>query len=179
MSINDFRKLLPEYAKDVKLNLSSVISAEGAPGLTDKQIYGSALAAAYASRSDKLVLAAQEDARGYLSEEEISGAKAAATIMGMTNIYYRFLHLTSDTEFKKMPANLRMDVIAKHGIDGVDFELFSLAVSIVNGCDMCVDAHVKKALKHGVSREGVQSVARISAVIHAAAQADFIEGGAT
>ncbi|MET0156273.1 MAG: carboxymuconolactone decarboxylase family protein [Rickettsiales bacterium] len=174
MNVSDFRKTLPDYAKDIRLNLSSALSEEGAPGLSAKQIAGSALASAYATRDAKVTEAVRTDAAKYLSDAELEAAKAAATIMGMTNIYYRFLHLTSDPEFQKMPANLRMDVIARHGIEGIDFELMSLAVSVVNGCGFCVDAHVKKALKHGITREGVQSVARIASVVHAAAQASFI-----
>jgi len=175
MGINDFRKNLPDYAKDIKLNLSAILSEEGAPGLSRKQILGAALAASYAAKDKGLTAALSAEAQDALSPAEIEAAKGAAAIMGMTNIYYRFLHLTSDAEFQKLPANLRMDIIAKHGIEHIDFELMALAVSIVNGCDLCVDSHVKKTLKHGITREGVQSIARIAAVIHAAAGVAFIE----
>ena len=68
-----------------------------------------------------------------------------------------------------MPARLRMNVIGNPGIDKLDFELISLAVSAVNGCGMCVLAHEKKLRQHEVSREAVQTAVRIAAVIHAVA----------
>ena len=89
--------------------------------------------------------------------------------MGMNNIYYRFLHLVEDAEYQQMPARLRMNVIGNPGIDKLDFELISLAVSAVNGCGMCVTAHEKQLRKHEVSREAIQSAVRIAATIHAVA----------
>ena len=89
--------------------------------------------------------------------------------MGMNNIYYRFLHLVEDGEYQTMPARLRMNVIANHGIDKLDFELISLAVSAVNGCGLCVTSHEKKLRSHDVSREAIQSAVRIAATIHAVA----------
>ena len=90
--------------------------------------------------------------------------------MGMNNIYYRFLHLVEDGEYQTMPARLRMNVIANHGIDKLDFELISLAVSAVNGCGPCVTSHEKKLRPHDVSREAIQSAVRIAAVVHAVAR---------
>jgi alkyl hydroperoxide reductase subunit D len=100
---------------------------------------------------------------------EVEGAKAAAAIMAMNNIYYRFLHLVEDNEYQTMPARLRMNVIANHGIDKLDFELISLAVSAVNGCGLCVTSHEKKLRSHDVSRESIQSAVRIAATVHAVA----------
>ncbi len=89
--------------------------------------------------------------------------------MGMNNIYYRFLHLVEDEEYKQMPARLRMNVMASPGIDKQDFELLSLAVSAINGCGTCVASHERQLRQHGLSREAVQSTVRIAAVIHAVA----------
>lgn len=171
MSIKEIRSNLSEYAKDIKINLGSVLSEEGAPGLSQNQIYGIALSCVYATRNETFISAILVDAQNVLSQEEINAAKAAATIMAMNNIYYRFVHLSSDKEFAKMPANLRMNVIGKPGIDRVDFELYSLAVSAINGCGMCIDAHVKEVAKAGISNVGVQSAIRIAAVINSTAQA--------
>ncbi len=65
--------------------------------------------------------------------------------MAMNNVYYRFTHLAGNQEYRNMPAKLRMNVIGATGIDKIDFELFSLAVSAINGCGMCIDAHVAVA----------------------------------
>lgn len=89
--------------------------------------------------------------------------------MGMNNIYYRFLHLVEDAEYQSMPARLRMNVIGNPGIDKLDFELLSLAVSAVNGCGLCIISHERKLRDHGVTRETIQSAVRIAAVIHAVA----------
>lgn len=175
MSIQTIRDKLPEYAKDTKLNLGKLVTGDEVEGLTTNQSYGVALASAYATKNIELITAITNQVAETLSPEEINAAKAAVTIMGMNNIYYRFIHLSSDNDYAKMPAGLRMNVIGKPGIEKVDFELYSLAVSAINGCGMCIDAHVHELTKGGISKQGVQSSIRIAAVINAAAQALVIE----
>jgi alkyl hydroperoxide reductase subunit D len=171
MKIEQIRDALPDYARDLKLNLGSVLTPNGAPGLNEKQIWSIALASAIAARNTSLARSVEAEARAHLMDVELEGAKAAAAIMGMNNIYYRFLHLVEDAEYQSMPARLRMNVIANHGIDKLDFELISLAVSAVNGCGLCVTSHEKKLRSHDVSRESIQSAVRIAATIHAVAVA--------
>jgi alkyl hydroperoxide reductase subunit D len=168
-SIEAWRDALPDYARDLKLNLGSVLTPSGAPGLTEKQIWSIALASAIAARNTSLARSVEAESRAHLVDLDIEGAKAAAAIMGMNNIYYRFLHLVEDGEYQSMPARLRMNVIANHGIDKLDFELISLAVSAVNGCGLCVTSHEKKLRAHEVSRESIQSAVRIAATVHAVA----------
>lgn len=175
MSLEQLRDALPDYAKDIKLNLGNVLSETGAPGLTQKQIAGTALASAYATKNQQVIDALVAEFSGQFSSEELAGVKAATTIMGMNNIYYRFVHLVSDKEYGTMPANLRMNVMANPGVEKVDFELYSLAVSAINGCGMCIDSHVKQLEKHSVTKQAIQSSIRIAAVVHAAAQALVIE----
>ena len=102
-----------------------------------------------------------------LSPEALIAAKAAAAIMAMNNIYYRFTHLTEAPDYKTMPAKLRMNVLAKPGVEKVDFELWSLAVSAINGCGMCIDSHEKIVRHGGLTAEAVQAAVRIAAVVHA------------
>jgi len=168
-TLDAIRDVLPDYARDLKLNLGSVLTVGGAPGLNDKQIWSIALAAAIAARNTGFARSIEAQSRAHLADVEVQGAKAAAAIMGMNNIYYRFLHLVEDDEYQSMPARLRMNVIANHGIDKLDFELISLAVSAVNGCGLCVTSHEKKLRQHDVSREAIQSAVRIAATIHAVA----------
>jgi len=168
-SIDNLRDELPDYARDLKLNLGTVLGASGAPGLNEKQIWSIALASAIAARNTAFARHIEAQARTHLADVEVEGAKAAAAIMAMNNIYYRFLHLVEDGEYQTMPARLRMNVIANHGIDKLDFELISLAVSAVNGCGLCVTSHEKKLRAHDVSRESIQSAVRIAATIHAVA----------
>ncbi len=170
MTLDTLRDLLPDYAKDLKLNLGSVLSPTGAPGLSERQIWMVALATAIASRNVPFAKSVESLARPQLEEAALQAAKAAAAIMGMNNIYYRFTHVADDAEYRTLPARLRMNVIGNPGVDKTDFELVSLAVSAVNGCGMCINAHDAVLKKHGVGRESVQSAVRIAAVIHAVAQ---------
>src|SRR5262245_58203974 len=155
MSLEKIRDSLPDYARDIRLNLSAVLTPQGAPGLTEKQIALVAVATAIASRNVEFALAIEDWARGRLDETSVAGARAAAAIMGMNNVYYRFVHVVGDEEYARMPARLRMNVIGNPGIERLDFELVSLAVSAVNGCGMCVASHEPKLREGGVSREAV------------------------
>lgn len=169
MTLDAIREQLPDYARDLKLNLGSVLTPQGAPGLSESQIASIALATAIASRDAQLVRAIESWAQPQLDAAHLQATRAAAAIMGMNNIYYRFLHLVEDAEYQNMPARLRMNVIGNPGIDKLEFELLSLAVSAVNGCGLCVTAHERKLREGGIGREAIQSAVRIAAVMHAVA----------
>ncbi|BCW87965.1 Alkyl hydroperoxide reductase AhpD [Alphaproteobacteria bacterium SO-S41] len=166
MSLETLRNALPEYAKDIKLNLGT-LAAE--PILTEQQRYGAFIAAALASRNAQVSAALIAEFGPKLSAEALEAAKTSAAIMAMTNIYYRFTHLVSNEDYAKLPAKLRMNALGKPLVDKIDFELWSIAVSAVNGCGMCLDSHEKVVRAHGVSTEAVQAAVRIAAVVHAAA----------
>ena len=163
------RDRIPDYARDLRLNLSSVLTPQGAPGLSASQLWMTALASAIASRNAELARAIETAATEKLEPVQVEAARAAAAIMGMNNVYYRFLHLVEDDEYAKLPARLRMNVIGSPGIDKADFELMSLAVSAVNGCGKCVSSHERILRQHNLGREAVQSAVRIASVIHAVA----------
>lgn len=175
MTIQALKQQLPDYAKDIKLNIAKVLSEEGSEGLTMQQIMGVALASAYSTKQKAIINAIIAEGHTILSDDVVAAAKAAATIMAMNNIYYRFTHLIRDKEYSTLPANLRMNVIGKPGIDKVDFELMSLAVSAINGCGMCMEAHVREVTQAGISKLGVQSAIRIASVVNALAQVITIE----
>ena len=165
MSIDALRDLLPAYAKDLSLNLSSLA---GETVLTDQQKWGALVASAHAVGVPAVVrnIEAAADAAG-LSPEAKTAAKAASAIMGMNNIYYRSLHLLSNHEYRTIPAKLRMNVLANPGVEKVDFELWSTAVSAINGCGMCLDSHEAELKKHGVPALQIQAALRIAAVVNA------------
>lgn len=171
--VEQLKQLMPDYAKDVKLNLSSVLTASA--DVSDNQIAAIALSVAYATKSNVLIQFFAEFASEKLDENAMMAAKSAATIMAMNNIYYRFIHLVNDEQYSKMPANLRMNVMMNPGIDKKEFELLCLAVSAVNGCGMCMESHTKMLEKVGVSKAAIQHTIRIAAVIHAAMQVLVIE----
>ncbi|HTZ77017.1 MAG TPA: carboxymuconolactone decarboxylase family protein [Stellaceae bacterium] len=166
MSIETLKSRLPDYAKDLKLNLSTLLAE---PALTQQQRAGTFVASALAARNPTLVAAILGEMAPQLSPEALAAAKAAASVMAMNNIYYRFTHLTSAPEYRTMPAKLRMNVIGKPGVERADFELWSLAVSAINGCGMCIDAHEHELRKAGVTAEAIQAAVRIAAVVHAIA----------
>jgi alkyl hydroperoxide reductase subunit D len=166
MSIESLKDSLPDYARDLKLNLSTIVTE---PGLSDQQRWGALLASALASRNAAVIAAIAAEASANLSPEAMTAAKTAAAIMGMNNIYYRFLHLVPEGDYKTMPARLRMNALAKPGVDKADFELWSLAVSAINGCGMCLEAHEHEVRKAGLSTTAIQNAVRIAAVVHAVA----------
>jgi len=165
MSLESLKSLLPDYAKDLKLNLSS-LAAETA--LTQQQLAGTFVVSALAARQPQVIAAINDEFVTKLEPAALNAAKAAAAIMGMNN-YYRSLHLLSNGEYKTLPARLRMNGLANPGVDKADFELWATAVSAVNGCGMCIESHEHELRKAGLTAEQIQAAVRIAAVVHAVA----------
>ena len=165
-TLEEIKNTLPDYAKDIKLNLASLTSDTT---LNDVQKAGTFIACAIACREPNLLAATLNDFAGALSPEQLNAAKAAASIMGMNNIYYRFVHLAANKDYSTLPARLRMNVIANSGASKDEFELWSLAVSAINGCGMCIDSHEKVLRDHGLTTEQIQTAVRIAATLHAVA----------
>lgn len=171
MDLTSLKNLIPDHARDLRLNLSSVLNPEGAPGLSREQILATALSCAIAARNETLLREIENAVEDELDESRFNAARSAAAIMGMNNIYYRFMHLVDNDEYQKLPAKLRMNVIGNPGVDKTEFELYCLAVSAINGCGACVSSHEKIVRKGGISAEGVQSAVRIASVVHGVAVA--------
>ena len=171
MSIADYKQGLGDHGKDTKLNLSSLFNNVDTSGLTTDQFYGTALSLAYSIADEELIAVIEAEAEGKIEDNVKSAAKLAATLMAMNNVYYRFLHLSSDKQFTKLPAGLRMNAMANPGVEKADFELYSLAVSALNGCGLCIDSHVKTLLQHDVSAQAIQSSIKLAAVLNAAVTA--------
>lgn len=166
MSVDALKTALPDYAKDLKLNLSSVIGNSTMP---EQQLWGTVLVSAIASRSTAVLTELGTEAREHLSAEAYDAAKAAAAVMAMNNIFYRTRHLLSDPEYGTLRAGLRMNVIGNPGVDKTDFELWSFAVSAINGCGQCLDSHEHVLREAGMSRETIQEAVKIASVVHAVA----------
>ncbi len=164
MNLENLLDQTPEYAKDLKLNGKTVILANTV--LSKKQTAIIAIASAIATKHQELLAAVINQFQNDLNEKELAAAKSAAAIMGMNNIYYRFIHLAENKDYSKMPAGLRMNIIANHGIEKVDFELASIAVSAINGCGMCIDSHEKTLKAHNISNEIIQNTVKIAAILN-------------
>lgn len=166
MSLKALAETLPDFAKDIRLNAGSLLNDQT---LGDQRKYGLLLACAHGTGHKPLVDAVEAEVEGKLSPEAANAARSAAAVMAMNNVYYRFVHLASNKEYATLPARLRMNAIGAPGIDKADFELFSLAVSAMNGCGMCIDAHEAVLKQHGVPAQVIQDAVRVGAVLKAVA----------
>jgi alkyl hydroperoxide reductase subunit D len=164
--MEELYSIFPDYSRDLKLNLQNVLKQSE---LTEQQTWGTAVASAIASRNPKITAAVLKESAGHLSPEAMHAAKAAAAVMGMNNIYYRFQHLSGNERYSQIPARLRMQAIRSHGSDPADFELWCVAVSAINGCGVCVSSHEKVLREKGVTEETILAAIRIASVIHGAA----------
>jgi alkyl hydroperoxide reductase subunit D len=165
-AVEGLRDAIPEPARDLRLNLSAVL-ADSSLGL--EQRWGVAVACAIAARNPRLRAAVLADARATVGEAVVEDAVAAAAIMGMNNVLYRFRHHIGKESYGDRPARLRMNRLLKPAGSKIDFELFCLATSAIFGCSTCMQAHEKVVLAGGMTEEQVFDAVRIAASIHGAA----------
>ncbi len=164
MSIDTLQSLIPVYARDLSSNLTNLL---GETLLNDQQKWGTFLSCAHAIGVPRVMQHIEAAAAEIMTPEAMTAAKAAAAIMGLNNVYFRALHLMQNKEYEKMRAGLRMNILANPGVDKVDFELWSLAVSAVNACGLCMDSHEKVLRSHGVTAVQVQAALRIASTVNA------------
>jgi alkyl hydroperoxide reductase subunit D len=167
-SLEVVRSELADAHKDTRLNLQAVL--EGG-SLTPEQRWGVAVGSAYAARNERLKMAMINEAKNALANAEpvLEDARAAASLMAMNNVYYRFRHMIGKESYSTKRPGLRMNRMAQVQTNKVDFELVCLAISAINGCEMCVQSHEKVVLEGGLSDDQVHDAVRIASVIHAAA----------
>lgn len=173
MSIAFLQDRLPAFAKDVRINLSAIAEDDG---LTAQQKYGLMVACGHATRNPAVAAALEGEAAAHLGEAALGAARGAAVMMAMNNVYYRFTHQVSNPEYKALPARLRMQLVGRPGVDKVDFELWCLAVSAINGCGTCMDSHEQVVRAGGLPASAVQTAVRFAAIIQSAAQALEVAG---
>ena len=168
MGIEAVKDMLPDFARDLKLNLSGLANASP---LTEQQLWGTVAAVAVASAPSPAVALLEAAAAEHLDEQARLAARAAAAIMAMNNVYYRAKHLLSEmgvTSYDNVPARLRMQVIGSHGgVAKEDFELWCMAVSAANGCGSCLVSHEQELRKVNMSTEQIHEGLRIASVVKA------------
>jgi alkyl hydroperoxide reductase subunit D len=170
--LSAIKALVPDYAKDIRLNLDGTIARSSLEG-TDA--VGVALAAAFAAKSAALVDAIRN--AGVLSAEEVNGALTAAALMGMNNVWYPYIEMAENADLKSQPAGLRMNAYASHGgVDKRRFEMYALAASIIGKCHFCVKSHFDTLVAEGMSSTQLRDVGRIAAVVNAVALVIAAEG---
>ncbi len=166
MSLDKIKDRLPDTAKDLRINLGNLTTSEH---LSPRQLYGTLVATAFTARNPELLAAVEAESAGKLSPEDRELAKSIATTMGMNNVYYRFKHLVEKPDYQKLPARLRMQALGHPADDKIDRELWALAVSAVNGCGMCIQAHEEVLRKAETSPETIHDAVRVAAVVFATA----------
>ena len=169
MSIENLKNAVPEFAKDLKLNLGSIARSTV---LNDEQLWGSLLASAAATRNATVLAEIGAEAADTLSAEAYRAALGAASIMGMNNVFYRGRHFL-DGAYDDLRPGLRMNIIGNPGVDKANFELWSFAVSAINGCSACVSSHEKVVREAGVDREAVLEALKVASIVAGVAQALF------
>jgi alkyl hydroperoxide reductase subunit D len=157
---------IPEAARDLRLNLQAVLR-EGA--LSAAQRWGVAVASALAARNPALRDAVVADAAAEVPAAVLEDAVAAAALMGMNNVYYRFRHMVGKPAYAEQPARLRMNRIVRPAGSRADFELMCLAVSAINGCESCIRSHEHALTEAGIGESQVNDAVRIAAAIQGAA----------
>jgi len=159
---------IPEVAKNLRSNLRAVLAASS---LAAPERWGVAIAVALASRSRHLAEALVASRPAEVTPQTVEDAVAAATLMGMSNVLYRFRHLVGKPSYDRKPTRLRMQRLAKPAPTSAAFELFSLAVSVVNGCEACVRSHEAALRARGTTEDQIHDAVRIASVIHGVAVA--------
>lgn len=165
--LQTIKSSIPDYAKDIRLNLDSTIARSSLEG---NDAVGVALAAAFATKSKVLVDTIRQ--AGVLSPEEVNGALTAAALMGMNNVWYPYVEMADDSDLSQQKAELRMNAYANNGgVDKRRFEMYALAASIIGKCHFCIKSHYDLLKNHqGMSAQQLRDVGRIAAVVNAAAQ---------
>jgi lipoyl-dependent peroxiredoxin subunit D len=170
--LNSIKSLIPDYAKDIRLNLDSVVARSS---LDPADALGAMLAAAFAANSKTLIDAIRTS--GQLAEIDTNAALTAAALMGMNNVWYPYVEMADDNDLKTQRPELRMNAYATHGgVERRRFELYALAASIIGKCHFCIQSHYKLLKETGMSATQLRDVGRIAAVVSATAQVLAAEG---
>jgi alkyl hydroperoxide reductase subunit D len=155
-----------KYLRDLKLNLSSTLSSEY---LSTKECALLGLATAINNNNGPLTQyftrIAEENGATAADTSEAAGC---ASLLASNNIFYRFRHFTKKEKYSQIPARIRMQIMMKPVTGKEFFELMSLAISAVNGCEMCVNAHEDSLIKLGTAEERIFDAVRIASLVTAA-----------
>ncbi len=151
------------YLKDLRVNFKNTLTSEH---LSEKEIYLLATAVATNEKNERLLQFFKDGAKQReATAEEIAEAVACASLLASNNIFYRFRHFTGKEKYNQLPARIKMNIMMKPVLGKEFFELVSLAVSAVNGCEMCVNAHENSLLDLGSSEERIFEAVRLAAVV--------------
>lgn len=165
-ALNLLEKGNSRYVRDLKLNFSSTLTSAH---LSEKECALLALSIAVNNNNHVLTVFFEQHALAKgASPEEIAEAAGCASLLALNNVFYRFRHFTGKEKYTQLPARVRMQLMSSPVTGKEFFELMSLAVSAVNGCEMCVNAHEKSILALGATEERVFDAIRIASIVTSA-----------
>jgi alkyl hydroperoxide reductase subunit D len=163
--VESVKDSMPDHAKDIKLNLDSIMRNHG---LEEVDAHACAFAAALSASNGGLAFEIEMNSPLFLNDAEREASKAAAALMGMNNVWYPFVNMVDDLELKQLPLGLRMNVYANHGgVSKQKFEMYALAASIVGKCEHCVKSHYDILKAGGMTVKQLQAVGKIAAIVNA------------
>ncbi len=169
--IQNIKQAIPDYAKDIRLNLDTVVTKSN---LDTNIVLGCVVASAFANKNSFIVHSVKNSS--LIDETYLQAALTAASLMAMNNTWYPYVEMSQDAQLKTLAPGLRMNAYASHGgIDKLHFEMFTLAASIVGKCHFCVESHYKILAQAGVTVEQLKEIGKIAAVITATSQILSIE----
>ncbi|SFW24164.1 carboxymuconolactone decarboxylase family protein [Chitinophaga sancti] len=151
------------YLKDLKINVTNGLNATT---FTKKEAYLIGLAVAVNEKHADLQaafekLAIAEGANG----KEVAEVLSCTSLLVANNVYYRFRHFVKKEFYTTQPAGIRMSIMANPVLGKEFFELISLVVSALNGCEMCVSSHEEALIKHGTTQNRILDAVRLGAVL--------------
>ena len=156
---------LPGYAYDLSKNLESIFRKGEREGLSADQVYLISIVVSYALQNEDLVQLFRTEGARYIGPNDLEVCKSVVAVMVMNNTYYRFTHSVSAPDFADESICLSKHFLHSHKIDTTDLELCMLAVSIVHGCNCCMNHYTKKLLDRGISTKTLKHAAKIVAVV--------------
>jgi len=172
LRLDELKNKIPDFAKDVKLNLSSLIMNSD---FDEKLVYGCAYASSLALDDDKISKVFEEECKIRFNDEFIESVKSTVVIMTLNNVWYKYRDAMQNSEMKMAPQRMRVNVMANHaGLDKILFESISLCVSTINGCTFCIKAHSDLLLENNKKKEYVLNLGRIPSVISALSKANSL-----
>ena len=166
MAINELKEQIPDWAKDAKLNLSSLFNLNPNLGISTQQNLMLIYSCSLSTKNTSLISEIEQEIAEQLSDAEKKACKTVSSLMAMNNVFYRFLHLAEDKQISTIPAGLRMNAMLKPGVDKDSFELMSLAISALNGCGMCIKSHIATLQKNGISSQAIHHAAKVASIIN-------------
>jgi len=167
-AIDEMIKGESKYVRDLRINVKNAVQSEN---ISLKEAYLIALGVSVNEKNKVLIksfttLATEHDA----TEAEIAEVYACTSLLSVNNVFYRFRHFVEKESYQNMPARIKMNIMMNPVLGKEFFELLSLVISAVNGCEQCVKSHESSVIKLGSSEARIFDAIRLGAIIRGLSQ---------